>query len=243
NWGTALRLPRGSLLPSCKRPPPFFRIREKTTAPCQTMGVPKLQVPTPRSFLRKHSREPKLPQRKDLGDKVVLKPHVPKRTEHPIMGLRCEKDFITANVAEAMMSVAKRPLRACVDVRTGDKFLVDDSGLVKKYLKKKDFGKTPSYIKKRKAEAREAQEAAAARLEQHRARKGLTRLSREERERVLQGLKQSWEQVNRAFQGLSVVVDTVPRRLRKEKMEAQMRQLERDVRALERHPAVYVAGE
>ncbi|KAF7235588.1 Enkurin [Varanus komodoensis] len=182
-------------------------------------------------------------ERRDLGDKVVLKPHVPKRTEHPIMGLRCEKDFITANVAEAMMSVAKRPLRACVDVRTGDKFLVDDSGLVKKYLKKKDFGKTPSYIKKRKAEAREAQEAAAARLEQHRARKGLTRLSREERERVLQGLKQSWEQVNRAFQGLSVVVDTVPRRLRKEKMEAQMRQLERDVRALERHPAVYVAGE
>lgn len=63
--------------------------------------------------------------------------NVPKRTEHPVMGVRSQRNHITTNIAEAIVAVAKKPTRACVDVRKGDKFLIENSGLVKKYLKKK----------------------------------------------------------------------------------------------------------
>ncbi|XP_062979846.1 enkurin-like [Elgaria multicarinata webbii] len=218
--------------------------QEKKTAPCKTMGIPKLQVPTPRDFLRKHSKEPKLPKRKrGPGSKRPPELHVPLRTDHPIMGIHSEKNYIATNVAEAIMAVAKKPLHACVDVRKGDKFLIDDSGLVKKYLKKKDFGVTPIYIKKRKKEAKTAQEETDASLEEALEQKGLTRLSREERENVLEGLKHNWEEINQEFQSLSVVIDTVPRKLRKEKMEVQMRQLEHDINILEKHKMIYIANE
>ncbi|KAG8147870.1 hypothetical protein E2320_000011 [Naja naja] len=37
-------------------------MEEKKKAPCQTMGIPKLQVPTPKEYLRKHSKEHKVPK-------------------------------------------------------------------------------------------------------------------------------------------------------------------------------------
>lgn len=65
------------------------------------------------------------------------KPQLPPQSDRPLMGIHSEKNFITANVAEAIMAVAKRPLHACVDQRRGDKFLMDGSGLVQRFLKKK----------------------------------------------------------------------------------------------------------
>ncbi|XP_061441560.1 enkurin-like [Rhineura floridana] len=226
------------------KPSVIREIRERKTAPCKTMGIPKLQVPTPREFLQKHSKEPKLPKRKRMqGMKKPLELTVPERNDHPIMGIHSEKNYIVSNIAEAIMAVAKKPLRACVDVRKGDKFLVDNSGLVKRYLHKKDFGVTPKYIKKQTKEAKKAQEETDACLQATLSQKGLTRLSREEREHILEGLKQNWEEINQEFQNLSVVLDSLPRKLRKEKMETQMKALEHDITVLEKHKVVYIAKE
>ncbi|KAJ7322285.1 hypothetical protein JRQ81_018572 [Phrynocephalus forsythii] len=225
--------------PSVKR-----EIQERKTHPCKTMGIPKLQVPAPWDFLRKHSKEPKLPKRK-RDPRATKSPElsVPKRTHHPVMGVQSQKNYVTTNIAEAIVAVAKKPTRACVDGRKGDKFLVENSGLVKKYLKKKDFGVTPGYIKKRSQEAQRAQAEREAYLaEETLGGRGLTRLSREERETVLEGLKANWEELNREYQSLSVVVDTVPRKLHKEELEVQMKQLEHDIGALEKHPVIYVAN-
>ena len=38
----------------------------------------------------------------------------------------------------------------------------------------------------------------------------------------------------------SVVIDTLPKKSRKEKLEAEMKQLERDIELLERHPVIYI---
>ncbi|XP_020655808.3 enkurin [Pogona vitticeps] len=244
-----------NLLPSGEKQPtkspryisvfqPFVKreIEERKTHPCKTMGIPKLQVPTPQDFLRKHAKEPKLPKRKK-GQSAKKPPelNVPKRTDRPVMGIWSQKDFIATNIAEAIVGVPKKPTHACVDVRKGDKFLVENSGLVKKYLKKKDFGVTPRYIKKRNQEAERAQEERDAGREETLGGRGLTRLAREEREAVLEGLKKNWEELHKEYQSMSLLVDTVPRKLHQEKLEVQMKQLEHDIGALEKHRLVYIA--
>lgn len=40
-----------------------------------------------------------------------------------------------------------------------------------------------------------------------------------------------------------MVTDTIPRRLHREKLETQMKQLEHDISALEKHCFIYVAPE
>ena len=68
-------------------------------------------------------------------------------------------------------------------------------------------------------------------------------LSEEERVRILEGLKKNWEELHHQYQGLSVVTDTAPKKARKERMEAEMKQLERDIEVIEKHSIIYVAQE
>ena len=70
----------------------------------------------------------------------------------------------------------------------------------------------------------------------------MKQLTTEERNDILNGLKQNWEQIHHEYQGLSVVTDTAPKKNRKERMEAAMKQLERDIEMLERHRVIYVAN-
>ncbi|XP_028606263.2 enkurin-like [Podarcis muralis] len=225
------------------KPTVIREIQERKTAPSKTMGIPKLYIPTPREFLRKHANEPKLlKRRRNQGMKKPPGLNVPERNDHPIMGIRSKKDYISSNVAEAIMAVAKKPLRACVDVRKGDKFLLDDSGLIQRYLHKKDFGVTPKYIKKRIMDAKKAQEESDAYLQQALMQKGLTRLSKAEKEKIMEGLKKNWEEINHEYQSLSVFLDSIPKRLRKEKMEVEMMQLEHYIKLLEKHDIVYISS-
>uniref|UniRef100_A0A670ZJY2 Enkurin domain-containing protein n=1 Tax=Pseudonaja textilis TaxID=8673 RepID=A0A670ZJY2_PSETE len=212
-------------------------MEEKKKAPCQTMGIPKLQVPTPKDYLRKHSKE----RTYERPKRLPVKAQVPPQSDRPLMGIQSEKNFIHANMAEAIMAVAKKPLHACVDQRRGDKYLLEGSGLVQKYLKNKDFGVTPNYILGRKKEAVEGrQERVAARWECLQKRR-LTRLSSRKREDILNGLKTNWEDLNKDFQSLSVEMTTIPQRLRKEKLELEMKQLEDDIGALEKRRFIYIA--
>ena len=57
---------------------------------------------------------------------------------------------------------------------------------------------------------------------------------------LLEGLKKNWEELHHQYQGLSVVTDTAPKKARKERMEAEMKQLEKDIELIERHQAIYI---
>lgn len=62
------------------------------------------------------------------------KPPVPLRTEMPPMGIHTKRDFLkTATV------VPMKPQPTSVDSNKGHKQLLEDSGLVPKYIKKKVF--------------------------------------------------------------------------------------------------------
>lgn len=70
----------------------------------------------------------------------------------------------------------------------------------------------------------------------------LKKLTEEEREEIIDGLKTNWERIHKDYQGLSVVTDTTPKKYRKERMEMEMKQLERDIETMEKHKVIYIAS-
>lgn len=62
-----------------------------------------------------------------------------------------------------------------------------------------------------------------------------------QRGELLEGLKKNWEELHYQYQGLSVVTDTASKKARKERMEAEMKQLERDIELIENHKVIYIA--
>jgi hypothetical protein len=87
------------------------------------------------------------------------------------------------------------------------------------YLAKKDYGKTPDYLKQRIEEMKEEQFHLANMLAKQKGEKevialeaqGIVILPDEERERILKGLQDNWEKLNKDYQRLSLTVDTVPK--------------------------------
>ena len=59
---------------------------------------------------------------------------------------------------DIIKAVPKKPAPNFADTRKGDIHALEPSGLAPKYLKKKDFGKTPPYLSKRKEELARAQQ-------------------------------------------------------------------------------------
>lgn len=53
-------------------------------------------------------------------------------------------------------------------------------------------------------------------------------------------MKQNWEELQTQYQGLPILTDTIPKINRKSKLEADLKQLEKDIVLVERHPYIYV---
>jgi hypothetical protein len=105
-----------------------------------------------------------------------------------------------------------------------------------------DYGETPQYVVRRKDEMQKAQDEYDAYVAEHFRRGAMRQVTAEERQALIDGLKDNWEQLHSDFLQLSVVIDTIPKKHRKERLEAEMKQLERDVELLETHPIIYIAN-
>ncbi|KAG5850445.1 enkurin-like [Anguilla anguilla] len=211
----------------------------------RTMGPTKVETPSPEKFLRKHSKEPRLPEKKQFvymdGDKL-RKPPIPARTEIPKMGVHSAKDFIRDNTIKNLLSAPRQPQPIYADTKHGDKQPLECSGLVPKYLKKKDYGQIPEYLLQRKVEEGRAQEEYDEYVKERVRQGAMKQLSDEERLSTLQGLKKNWEELHHQYQALSIVTDTGPKKYIKEKLEMQMKQLEKDIDLIERHKTIYIAN-
>ncbi|XP_074049128.1 enkurin [Macrotis lagotis] len=209
----------------------------------KTMGPAKVEVPSPKDFLQKNSKPPKPPPSEKKLDKTdTRKPPVPLRGDHPVMGIQSGKNFINTNAADAIMGVARKPKPVYVDSKTGDRHGLELSGLVPKYINKKDYGTIPEYICKRNEEVKRVQEEYDNYVQENLKKAAMKRLSDEERDTVLQGLKKNWEEVHKEFQSLSVFIDSLPKRVRKQRLEAEMKQLEHDIDVIEKHKVIYIAN-
>ncbi|KAL4228190.1 hypothetical protein ACF0H5_013624 [Mactra antiquata] len=210
----------------------------------KTMGQAKVPVPTTDNFLKKHSKEPQLPDKREFKypDEERRRPNVPQKDDKPLMGLKTTKNFITTNAVQNITSVPKRPEKVYVDTKKGDKNYLEPSGLEPVFTHKKDYGCTPQYLTKRQEEMKRAQEEYNAYVAEHFRRGAMQQLTDQERQGILDGLKSNWQEIHDQYQGLSVVTDTAPKKNRKERMEAEMKQLERDIDSIERHKVIYIAN-
>ncbi|XP_014680832.1 PREDICTED: enkurin-like [Priapulus caudatus] len=104
-----------------------------------TMGQAKVPLLSPEKFLAKHSKEFKLPAKKQFNypDQDTCRPLVPMIDDKPVMGLKSNKNFITTNAVENITSIPKKAVPKVVDTRGGDTHPLDASGLAPKYVKKK----------------------------------------------------------------------------------------------------------
>ncbi|XP_066574297.1 enkurin isoform X2 [Amia ocellicauda] len=217
---------------------------KKNKAANRTMGPAKVEVPSPEKFLLKHSKEPQLPEKKPFTrkDDGRRKPQVPTKTDYPVMGIQTNTNFINSNAIENIMAVPKKPQHVYVDTRTGNKQPLETSGLVPKYVKKKDYGQTPEYLLQRNKEVKRAQQEYDDYVKERLRQGAMQQLSEEQRQTLLEGLKKNWGELHHQYQGLSVVTDTTPKKNRKERLESEMKQLERDIDHIERHKIIYIAN-
>jgi hypothetical protein len=209
------------------------------------MGYAKEPVPKPDDFLKAHQKEFKLPaqtERSQEAHREKKKPSVPDPVkDRPLLGIKTNKNFISQNAVDTIMAVPKKPERNVVDTRKGDKFSLDPSGMAPVYVKKKDFGSVPGYLLQKREESEKARQEYENYMAEYYKRGALRTMSEEEREAILNGLKQNWDELHKAYQSLSVVTDTIPKRMKKEKLENEMKLLEKDIDLLQRHQLIYIA--
>ena len=105
-----------------------------------------------------------------------------------------------------------------------------------------EFGNVPNYLTRRKEEIARAQAEYNFYVAEHFKRGAMAQIREEERQAILRGLKHNWEVLHHEYQGLSVVTDTAPKKAHKERMEAEMKQLERDIETIEKHKIIYIAN-
>ncbi|XP_053198532.1 enkurin isoform X2 [Scomber japonicus] len=216
--------------------------KKLTKEAMKTMGPPKVEVPSPEKYLKKHSKEPKLPEKKQCPKEVcktcsMKKPAVPARTDNPPMGIYTKRDFIKTSTAMPM-----KPQPTCVDTNKGHKERLENSGLVPKYIKKRDYGEVPDYLLQRNAEEQRAKEEYDRFVKEQTDQGAMKHLSDEERHAILERLKSNWDKLHHEYQGLSLVTDTLSKKAHKERLEVAMKQLENDINLFERFKTVYLSN-
>ncbi|KAJ3580732.1 hypothetical protein NHX12_034210 [Muraenolepis orangiensis] len=165
----------------------------------------------------------------------------PAKSDQPLMGLHSKKDFVRTNVMETTLAEPRKPQPMYADTKRGHRHLLENSGLVPKYINKKDYGETPEYLKQRMEEEQRAQEEYDRNVSDRMMDGAMKKLSEDERTSILGGLKQNWEELNHQYQGLSLVTDTMSKRQHKVRLEQALQQLESDISMLEQYQTIYIA--
>eukprot|EP00928_Gymnodinium_smaydae_P078814 TRINITY_DN62888_c0_g1_i1.p1 TRINITY_DN62888_c0_g1~~TRINITY_DN62888_c0_g1_i1.p1 ORF type:complete len:318 (+),score=92.34 TRINITY_DN62888_c0_g1_i1:117-956(+) len=146
---------------------------------------------------------------------------IPKASEAPVMNLVTSKNFIVANAVETILAAPRKVSEGAKD-----------------YLHKEDYGKVPKYLRHIKADI-EREYDYIRQMEQNQSdmyANPVRPMADEERQELINGLKAKWEQVNTEYQGGTHLtkLDTTGKMKRKEKYEAQLAQIEKDIEKLSR---------
>jgi len=196
-----------------------------------TFGPPNgTSKPHPDSYIKKHSGEPVLPDPTiPTLTRTKGKPAVPTREEKPVMGLVSAKNFVTANAVENILSTPKK--------------VIYDAPLA---TSKPDYGKVPTYLKTVKGQIQHEKQLIEDyhRSAMEESRTGSVRqMTENERGALVLELKLKWQKVNEAYQKLPFTLDTPMRKMKKEKYEEELTQLEKDIETLSRKTVLVATDE
>ncbi|KAI9145048.1 calmodulin-binding-domain-containing protein [Paraphysoderma sedebokerense] len=186
-----------------------------------SMGPVKVITGSPEKYLRKGDGfKVKAEVPRIVSERTFKKPAVPKGISD--IPTTSKKDFVRLNALNNIHSPPKQLPKA-----------------PSAYVDKKDYGKAPEYLLKRKEELIQAKVKEADITEESEQKPGLILLPEDERLKLLEGLKNNWEKLNSDYQKLSLTVDTVPKIARKVNIEQQLKRIEEDIQKFS-HQNIYV---
>jgi hypothetical protein len=100
------------------------------------------------------------------------------------------------------------------------------------YVHKEKFGKVPRYLNRMNEQIRLLQERNL-KEQQERERKEQNKkvrvISQEEKNKLLEGLKHNWHKLQEEYQKMPLLIDSVPKTIRKTKLENNLKSLESDI--------------
>lgn len=192
------------------------------------MGTTDADLPDPNNYLRKGQRKrprKKVEKRRRPQSRLPDIPHrddVLKEQDEKLK--HKHKDFITKNSLKVRNMQPPPPKHP--------------PSLPIKSNKDTGFGKVPDYLNEMMKEAEQKIQTAKDVV-------GLIQpkcqyITRDQREKLLYGLKYNWEELQIQYQGLPILTDTIPKILRKSNLEGELKQIEKDIVLVERHPYIYV---
>jgi len=217
------------LIPEAYQPPPkqpLYRSKFPGMMPTNkklsaSMGQPHTVVDSKQYLRRGEAAMPTVRNPAALGVErrqfTKEKPPVPRRDEKPVMGLVSQKNYITANAVDNILAVPKKPVSNEVN-----------------YLQKQDYGQVPQYLGRVKQQIQEEYRMIEEMTQSNQPQDEdeIEMLTDAEREKLLDGLKANWAQINKEYQTLSFTLDTPAKKKRKEEYEAQLEQIENDIKKL-----------
>lgn len=166
---------------------------------------------------------PPLPKTKAQHDKNVIKP---------------SKNFKVINIIKSGKTNQRKIEMKEVDTRNGNVSSLKGSGKIPQYALREDFGRIPEYLIKRNQRILKKMEKL--RLEEEQRESLCKLISEEERKKLLNDLRHNWQIKQKAFLQLPIMTDTIPKILKKTKMEEELRELEKDIALVESHPYIYI---
>jgi protein-tyrosine-phosphatase len=189
--------------------------------PAASMGQPHTVVDAKNFLRRGEAAQPTVrnPAAVGVAKRTTNKekPGVPRRDEKPVMGLVSQKNYITANAVDNILAVPKKPVSTDVN-----------------YLQKQDYGQVPQYLSRVKEQIAEEYKMIEEMTQSNQPQNEdeIEMLTDAEREKLLDGLKANWASINKEYQTLSFTLDTPAKKKRKEEYEAQLEQIENDIKKL-----------
>ncbi|XP_050442625.1 enkurin [Adelges cooleyi] len=252
------------LIPRPKTPvvkPPMYRsvytdsIRRafKANKDChRTMGYAEVQLDPPTRFLKKHTRKVVRPfvektkvtrpksSLEEMAEKKIAEgcEKIPRKPLPDPNENKIRKNIKQINMVDVIRKVPPLTKHRVQDTRNGHIIVLDEAGLEPTYVSKKNFGKTPVYILKMYKEKEKARIMENERIKA--IKPPLRYIPEHERNKLLNGLKINWAELQKEFQLLPMITDTLPKMKKKTMLEKQLKDLEKDIDLLERSPALYV---
>lgn len=193
----------------------------------KTFGFAELQLPTPNNFLRKDEgirRCYERPKTSIPRCSVPRRPPIPHldelRAAQSMQNMHDEKNFKLINIKRAKSAILRnKPGPKCFEQTPPT------------YINSSKYGTVPRYLMKINEQLKrlEIEEKRKREEEEGNRNKDIRVISQDEKEKLLEGLQHNWDIMQKEYQKMPLLIDTVPKMLRKTKLENNLKSLERDI--------------
>jgi hypothetical protein len=192
----------------------------------KTFGFAELPLPTPDKFLKKDEGVQRNYQRpKTSHARCTLRrppiPHIDElKKAQSMQSFEQEKNFKVINIERAKSAFIRN--------KPGPKCFEQTPPI---YINAPKFGKVPRYLLNIKEQLRRLEIESKRRQEEIEGNKNknIQFVSQEEKTKLLEGLQHNWDLMQKEYKRMPLLIDTVPKMLRKTKLENQLKSLERDI--------------